>query len=383
MRVVWILLLAVLRPLYFVYALFCWLAMPLTLLVLPWMIAGWTQPADLPTTFSAQVARVVAVLMGIAAAMLVSIVYIRRDKRDPNPWQSAFMSWFASLKWYWNDQPAPMVRAGLPSGFLVENPKSYRLTAHNMRELLALLQPGDILLRGYDGYLDGAAIRRSSRCAGHSYRPGWFTHAALYMGEIGDREIDLVPKTVRHNTQYIQRGPQMVLHSMAMGVHSEDILTWMRCDYMAVLRAKPDLTKRRDIALTDNGAERNDLQSVSGCRQIRAALNQGSPVNLDDVIGNVRESALEMVGEPYDFQCIVTEKFTRFSCAEYVYYCYRSIHDALGLAPQMHGLYPLGRMLRHFAILPRMTVTPDDYYALGKNGHLETVWVDPHSRHNA
>jgi hypothetical protein len=96
----------------------------------------------------------------------------------------------------------------------------------------------------------------------------------------------------------------------------------------------------------------------------------------DLAIQTAKLSALEKIGEKYDFDCSDTTHFFRFSCAELVYYCYRGIRTALDLKPQIHGLYPLGNLNKKWAILKRKTITPDDYYALIKQGTVECIWQD-------
>jgi hypothetical protein len=318
----------------------------------------------------------------VAAVLIPCMVYFRKSAGDPNPFQSAFMSWFGTLRWYWNTVPGPMVKVGLPSGYLVENPMNYRINAKDMRAILDKLKPGDILLRAYDGYLDGDFIRHSSICSKSGYRPGWFTHVALYVGPLDDQDRQHVPEKFRLNKQYFEEGPQMVLHSMAKGVHTEDILTWMRCDYLVVLRLKDQLTLTQKVdvnTLSPQSKFGSDATSAKLTHDIRS----GATISSAEAIQNAKLSALEKVGEPYDFECIETNKYDRFSCAEYVYYCYRGVRDALGLSPQLHAYYPFGSLYRHFSLLGRTTITPDDYYLLAKQKHLDIVWIDEISKKKA
>ena len=354
MKYVWLTLLAVLRPFYLLYSLWCLSFIPAVAL-LGYLLCQHAFPSSEGLLILKTALQAVLLLLVL---IIPAMVFIHRSKGDPNPFQSAFMSWFGTLRWFSNSTPAAMVKVGLPSGYLVENPKSYRINGTDMRQILNLIQPGDILLRAYDGYMDGAFIKRSSLCSKQGYKPGWFTHAALYGGALADEDQAKVPEKFRHDGSYFQQGSQMVLHSMAKGVHCEDILTWCRCDYMAVLRIKPTLTQT-----TDGDA------AASSC-----------PVDCSVAIQTAKLSALEKIGEPYDFECIETEKFNRFSCAELVYYCYRGIHDALGLAAQAHAFFPFGLWARHFSLMQRITVTPDDFYALAKAQHLELVWVDRNTR---
>ncbi|PRC92064.1 hypothetical protein [Solimicrobium silvestre] len=380
MKFFWISLLALLRPIYFFYS-FCCLFLPIFIL---YGAGSIFYPSYLPLPVSVIKLGIQVMLGGFVVVMLVIpiLVQLRKSKDDSDPFQSAFMSWFATLRWYWNTTPGPMAKVGLPSGYLVENPMSYRLTAQDMREILSRIQPGDILLRAYDGYMDGDFIRLSSLCSKNGYHPGWFTHVAMYAGPLNENDRANVPAHFRNNKKYFQEGPQMIIHSMAMGVHTEDILTWFRCDYLVVLRLKPDLTMTHKVELPQPRHRKHSASELTS-QKIKDELRKGAPINHDEVIQNAKLSALEKIGEPYDFECVETNKFDRFSCAELIYYCFRSAHDALGLFPQLHALYPLGKLNRHWSIMGRSTVTPDDFYGLAKAQHLDVIWIDEISKKNA
>lgn len=378
MKIFWVFALALLRPIYFIYSLSCLFAPLFVLYVLGYFFYPQIPSPNL--TIHIGVKFILGLLL-IFAITIPLLVYGRKSADDPNPFQSAFMSWFGTLRWYWNDRPGPMAKIGLPSGYLIENPQNYRLNAKDMRAILDKLKPGDILLRAYDGYLDGSFIRRSSLCSKNGYRPGWFTHAAIYVGPLDSEDLSHVPTEFRSNKKYIQEGSQMILHSMAMGVHAEDILTWFRCDYMVVLRLKDELRLTNKVEQPQCFGNKI-LLSNKVSSQLKEDLRNGTPIASTEAIRNAKLSALEKIGEPYDFECVETDKYTRFSCAEYVYYCYRGIHDALGLSPQLHAFYPFGKLNRHFCIMGRRTVTPDDFYQLAKEKHLDIVWIDEISKRN-
>jgi len=76
----------------------------------------------------------------------------------------------------------------------------YKVKGEDVREILNTLKPGDILIRRYNHYISGLLI------------PGYFTHAAIY---IGDNKI---------------------IHAVGEGVISEDIITFCRCDDVAIIR---------------------------------------------------------------------------------------------------------------------------------------------------
>ena len=371
MKFVWFLLLSVLRTLYVFYSAWC-------LLFIPAVIAFFYAehhnrlPQFWQTYQLNQIGLIVTAILLIAIPL---IVFARRSKDDPDPFQSGFMSWFGTLRWYWNTSASPKVQLGLPSGYLVENPMGCRLNGDEIRKILDSLEPGDILLRAYDGYMDGEFIKHSSLVSPKGYQAGWFTHAAMFAGALTDDDKAQVPANFRDDPNYFKEGSQMVLHSMAKGVHCEDILTWCRCDYLAILRVKSDLKFVRKVQTRDKKLRRS-YRSDAPSEKIEQQVTKGETIDRAEVIRTAKLSALEKIGEPYDFECIETNKFTSFSCAELVYFCFRSVHDALGLQAEAHALFPFGKLLPHLSIMQRKTITPDDYFNLAKAGHLELVFVD-------
>jgi len=109
-------------------------------------------------------------------------------------------------------------------------------------------------------------------------------------------------------------------------------------------------------------------------------LQAGRSVERERVVAAMRLSALEKIGEEYDFDCSDTQAFDRFSCAELLYFSLRGVLGAIGLHPLPHALYPLAPLLKNFKLLERATLTPDDYRNLERQGRLELVWEDRFSR---
>lgn len=87
-----------------------------------------------------------------------------------------------------------------PGGFVLFGNSSYKIKGPDMREILNLLEPGDALLRRYDSFLGSRLI------------PGYWSHIGLYVGD---------------NT---------MIHMLHDGILAEDILTFLRCDHIAVLK---------------------------------------------------------------------------------------------------------------------------------------------------
>lgn len=379
MKYVWPALLGLVRTAYLLYSWWCWL-FPVALAGLLALLLA-SNAEQHPTV--QQVVWTALALYLLLALYAVVAIYRQRTADDPNPGQSAFMAWFGTLKLFSNKGGAAAVKLHWPSHFLVENPRGYRISGTNMRAVLDLLQDGDILLRGYEGYVDGEFIRRSSVTSQHGFQPGWFTHAALYVGTLGEAERQQVPAAFRNNPAMFAPGPQRVIHSMANGVHTEDILTFLRCDYLAVLRIKPALTLPPG-APTDCQPQLKQASPPSLSDTLMAAMQgtlaAGGTLQAAQVVAAARQSALEKIGEDYDFDCSDTKEFNRFSCAELVYYCLRGALGALQLKPLAHALYPLVPFNKQWCILERVTITPDDFHDLVAAGSLECVWEDAASQ---
>ena len=86
-------------------------------------------------------------------------------------------------------------------GIVVFGESYYGIKGHHEREIMSILEPGDVLLRRYTHYLGSVFI------------PGYWSHVAMYVG--GDK----------------------VIHMLGKGIAKEDILMFMRTDDIAVLRA--------------------------------------------------------------------------------------------------------------------------------------------------
>lgn len=294
------------------------------------------------------------------------------------PLQKAAMTLLGRLKYF----RAPPV--------IVFDPSTYRVKGADVRELLGVLQPGDILLRAYDGYLDSWFIRSSWPLGTGQRRKGRFTHAALYVGRIGpqdrqhaaadisgyawdqDRRIPAAALPA-HREAMRERffdsvlqphsdgswpDNAMVIHAMAEGVQMEDILSFCRCDYLQVLRL-PD---------TFQGVPHTDVAPVFALQPGSAEQRLASQLLADHTLQRHEATrlacaaALGKLGAEYDFACNDVKAFQSFSCAELVFYCYRGVAQWLDMHPSLHGF--LGLWPR------RLTVTPDDF----TETRLQTVW---------
>ncbi|MCX7193162.1 MAG: hypothetical protein NTY60_06035 [Proteobacteria bacterium] len=280
-----------------------------------------------------------------------------------------FIAWVGTLKYF----TSPLC--------LVEDPGSYQLRGYEIRHLIdGALQPGDILLRGYDGYLDGKLISLSGGAQGSGK---YFSHAALYLGEltapqdqiVAARRLKVVDESgvwqeagmeqkqaVRNNPAYFQTGKQMVVHAMSKGIFVEDILTFSRCDYLAVLRL-PDR-----LQLLGDDFNNKTLATLSEDGQaINSQLQAGLVVEKGRVVNAIHDSALGKIGSCYDFQFNDIKTAHRFSCSEFVYYCFKSVHSFLGLQPKKHAFMGI--------FFSRLSITPADIFeAAGQRNRLQIIW---------
>lgn len=117
--------------------------------------------------------------------------------------QKALFRFIGDLKWH-----------GLfhPFWFTI-NAKTFRLKGKHYRKVEQLIQPGDIILRRFEGYVDKWLI------------PGWFNHAGIYIDKVEDKD-------------------HQVIHAISDGVVVDDLIDFVRTDHLIVLRAPEDYRER-------------------------------------------------------------------------------------------------------------------------------------------
>ena len=113
--------------------------------------------------------------------------------------KSKILSWFSDIRIY-------------KGGIVLWGPSSYKIKGPQMRTIINLIRPGDVLLRRYDNYLGSILI------------PGFWSHAAIYVGK------------------------NKILHMLGDGISCEDILTFMRTDHIAILRHKSLLARLKAVS---------------------------------------------------------------------------------------------------------------------------------------
>ena len=86
--------------------------------------------------------------------------------------------------------------------WIVYDPDDFEVTGEKTAQMLKLLEPGDVVVRGYKHYADGKFIPSKS---------GW-SHGAVYVGD------------------------WKIVHAVTSGVQFIDAIEFARCDRIAVLR---------------------------------------------------------------------------------------------------------------------------------------------------
>ena len=88
--------------------------------------------------------------------------------------------------------------------FLVYDPDDFEITGSEVLKIMDVLEPGDVILRGYNRYLDGKFIPDKLK----------FSHGALYVGN------------------------GKIIHAVAEGVSETNVIDFTRCDRIAIFRPK-------------------------------------------------------------------------------------------------------------------------------------------------
>lgn len=103
--------------------------------------------------------------------------------------KSALVSFVADIRLY-------------KGGIILFGDSHYGIKGPQTRNILDVIEPGDVVLRTYNNYL-GSILTK-----------GYWSHAAIYVGD------------------------NKIIHMLGNGITSEDILTFTRCDDVIILRSK-------------------------------------------------------------------------------------------------------------------------------------------------
>lgn len=345
-------------------------------------------PSELVLSFGAGVLllAVVSVLLGWAVTRELDINPFQQESYGGgmHGWLAAnrdgFFAWMSHVRYLrW-----PFL--------LVSDPIGYGIRGDDVRQLLAVLKPGDIVLRGHSGYVESLIISLT----GTRGNATLLSHAAVYLGDTTAEDEAVVAshlrirsggrwraatrveqEMIRSDPRFYQTAPQRVVHAMAQGVFTEDILSFAHCDYLAVIRVQGDTVRLDDndlqVANLAFGKPAGDGYLGHEAIAIERRLMRGEAVALRDVLAAGRHSALSKIGSMYDFRFNDVRHHNVFSCSSLAYFSLKSIQTYIGVVPTRKTL--LGRFFG------RYTITPADIYEAalrqsreGSSGRLRIVW---------
>lgn len=216
--------------------------------------------------------------------------------------------------------------------FLIYDPGSYLVKGHDMREVLDMVQPGDILLRGYNNYLDGYFI------------PGYFSHVGFYVGQVKVEDVEKV--SIPKGKHLFCSGEQMVVHAMAEGVFVQDILDFCRADRMLIVRFPEELKSTEKLNQDQVPFESFTDQE----RDLFKRLNDDESLSFTDIFPMLFDLALSQVGKKYDFS-FDFKNYNNLSCTEFLYFLIKSLES-------FHCLKPTERK---FFFYQKTVVVPDSF----------------------
>jgi Orthopoxvirus protein of unknown function (DUF830). len=204
--------------------------------------------------------------------------------------------------------------------FILYDPGSYKVKGEDMREVIKIIEPGDMLVRGYDNYVDGYFI------------PGYFSHAGLYIGKVTEDDKKII-KTKKGEKNF-KTGDQMIIHSMAEGVFMEDILNFCRCDEMAIVRFPKQFTATKKLSTKDVPFDQFNEKE----KEYFNKLNNNEVISYTEVFKTIFELALQQLGKKYDFN-FNFKNYNDLSCTEFVYFCIKSLEGFHGLKPKERKVF--------------------------------------------
>ena len=216
--------------------------------------------------------------------------------------------------------------------FLIYDPGSYQVKGQDMLDVLNIVQPGDILLRGYNNYLDGYFI------------PGYFSHVGFYVGQVKDEDKDKV--ILPEGTELFQSGEQMVVHAMAEGVFVQDVLDFCRADRMLIIRLPETMQSTEKLTQDQVPFETFTDQEKDWFKR----LNDDESLEFSAIFPFLFNLALSQVGKKYDFS-FDFKNYNNLSCTEFLYFIIKSLE----------GFHRLKPKEKKFFFYRKTVVVPDSF----------------------
>lgn len=240
--------------------------------------------------------------------------------------------------------------------FLAYNPHSFALKGRHTRDIMKVVQPGDILVRSFNGYLNNIFL------------PGAFKHVGFYLGQVTDNHLRKIAN-LEYTTHFVM-GPQIVIHAIKGNIILEDLIDFCRCDGLAVMRFPGELKSLYSRQIPEalatyfttftepqEGAQPSLL--VKNERDVAQHLAKGSALKFEKIFKLFYQIALNQLTAPYEFELGV-DAFDATASTEFVYFITKSICWNYGIEP----------VSKKILFKPRQIIEPDNYV----NSDLEEVW---------
>ncbi len=284
--------------------------------------------------------------------------------------------------------------------FINYRPKSFAIKGNHTREVMALIQPGDILVREFNNYLN------------NYFTPGTFKHVGFYLGEVSEHNLKLAE--IKHPAHF-NTGKQQVIHAIGNQVFLEDLIDFCRCDGLAIMRFPRQLKflKKGTIpeelqAYFKNPTEITDLESsveekpqsskgglkrlfnfrkggkeepidepeekipekkakpdavlatlVKAEKDIAQYLAQGKVIAFNKIFKILYRVAIRELKIPHDHD-LGMERFYATRCTDFVYFITKSLCWNYGIEPELNKVF----------LKKRLVITPDAFV----DSQLEEVW---------
>jgi len=240
--------------------------------------------------------------------------------------------------------------------FVTYHPHSFALKGKHTREIMRVVQPGDILVRTFNHYLSNIFL------------PGAFKQVGFYLGQVTDNHLRKIAK-IEHTAPFTT-GPQVVIHAMQGDVILEDLMDFCRCDGLAVLRFPAELkslygrqipealsTYFTTFTEPQEGTQPSAL--VKSERDVAQHLAKGTVLKFEKIFKLLYQVALNQLTAPYEFELGV-DAFDATVSTEFVYFITKSICWNYGIEP----------ISKKILFKPRQIIEPDNYV----NSDLEEIW---------
>lgn len=272
---------------------------------------------------------------------------------------------------------------------LAYKPRGYMLKGSHLRDIMKKVQPGDILVRTFNNYVDGF------------FMPGTFTHVGFYLGPVTENHLKQVAKI--ENPSQFHTGEQIVIHALGDQVFLDHLIDFCHCDGLAIMRFPRQLKSIEKRPIPDrlltyfknpskppidpqeNEEEEEGKKAKKSKKPkkepvkepvqldemakalvkhestIAQTIAQGKSVEFEKIFKVFYQIALRELTSSYDYDFEI-DSFSGTSSTELVYFITKSIVWNYGIVPESKKIF----------FKPKRTILPDDFV----NGDLEEIWKE-------